>query len=215
LELTDLLVGEYTVEETAYTIEGKAVKVKYTIGNGTKTTGDSATVTVSKDGTVDVAFEDDYTNDSGKIKITKIYKESTKETKTDKVFYAQVFEDKELTVPYTDILPIPMMGKARQTITVEVELGNKGADKTYYVAEVTEDGDIVKSSGKMTVTIDNPSPTVTNEIVPETVITNDYDAIKTADTTSSIGWMITYCVSIAVLFALLFAKKRIRLTKQY
>ncbi|MCF0111035.1 MAG: Cna B-type domain-containing protein, partial [Erysipelotrichaceae bacterium] len=149
----------------------------------------------------------------GEIKITKIYKESHKEKKTNKVFFVQVFEDEAMTVPYTEIMPIPMVGEARQTITVPVALGDLGVDKTYYVAEVTEDGAFVKSNGKMTVTIDNPSPTATIEIVPETVITNDYDTTNTADTTTNTGWMVTMCVSLAGLFVLMFARKKTRVTE--
>ena len=144
----------------------------------------------------------------GEIKITKIYKESTKEKKTKEIFYAQVFEDEAMTVPFTDVLPIPMKGKARQTITVTVALGDLGTDKTYYVAEVTEDGTIVRTNGKLTVTIDNPSPTSTIEIVPETVITNDYENTNTADTTTNTMWIVLMIGAAAAFIVLVFLKKK-------
>ena len=101
-----------------------------------------------------------------------------------------------------------MNGKSRETIELTVALGEDGAPKTYYVAEVTEDGTIVKSNGKLTVTIDNPSPTATVEIVPETVITNDYDVTNTADSSTSIVWYVVLTSAWFCLVLLISAKKK-------
>ena len=62
LEINDVLVGEYTVEETTKTIDGKTVAVSYTVNGGTKTTGDKTIVTVAKDGTETVDFENRYSD---------------------------------------------------------------------------------------------------------------------------------------------------------
>ncbi|MCF0110999.1 MAG: Cna B-type domain-containing protein [Erysipelotrichaceae bacterium] len=145
----------------------------------------------------------------GSLKITKIYMESHKEKKTNKIFYVQLFEDEAMKQPYTSIVPIVMNGKSRETIELTVALGDMGTPKTYYVAEVTSDGKIVKSNGKLTVTIDNPSPEVTMEIVPEVTVTNDYDPnVDTADVTSSAQWIFVMLAACIGLISLMELRKK-------
>ncbi|MCF0111000.1 MAG: Cna B-type domain-containing protein, partial [Erysipelotrichaceae bacterium] len=194
-------VWTYTWKDLPKYKDGK--EIKYTVGE--KEVEDYDTII---DGFVieNYRFVQHYYE--GSLKITKIYQESHKEKKTNKIFYVRLFEDRETKKPYTTIIPILMNGKSRETIELTVALGEDGAPKTYYVAEVTEDGTIVKSNGKLTVTIDNPSPTATVEIVPETVITNDYDVTNTADSSTSIVWYVVLTSAWFCLVLLISAKKK-------
>ena len=60
LTLDNVLIGEYTVEETTSDIDGKTVTVKYSVNGGDATEGTATTATVTKDGTTTVDFENDY-----------------------------------------------------------------------------------------------------------------------------------------------------------
>ncbi|MCF0110623.1 MAG: Cna B-type domain-containing protein, partial [Erysipelotrichaceae bacterium] len=145
----------------------------------------------------------------GQLKVTKIYKENHKATKTKKVFFVQLFEDAEMTIPYGEITPIAMKGTSSQTIEMTVALADLGEPKTYYVAEVDEEGNIVTSHGKLTVTIDNPAAEVKIDFVPEVTITNDYEVVDTADSSSAVTYIAMFGGCIALLFILLESKKRL------
>ena len=74
LELTEK-TGGYTVEETVYDIDGYAIEtVKYSVDGKAQQTGSKADAVVKKDGITTVAFEDAYTENPGKLVITKTIK---------------------------------------------------------------------------------------------------------------------------------------------
>jgi len=74
LEL-DANVGGYTIEETVYDVDGYVTdSVKYSVDGSPMTDGTKADITVVKDTTTEVVFEDAYTKDEGKLVITKTIK---------------------------------------------------------------------------------------------------------------------------------------------
>lgn len=74
LEL-DANVGDYTVEETIYDVNGYITdSVKYSVNGAAMTDGSEARTAVTKDTTTTVAFADAYTKDEGKLVITKTIK---------------------------------------------------------------------------------------------------------------------------------------------
>ena len=147
----------------------------------------------------------------GMLKIRKVYQEDGKATRTNKLFYARVYEDEDLTTPYTDVLPLSLNGTDTVTIDVTVALEDLGEPKTYYVAEVDERGNILQSTKKMSITIDNPAATVELEVVPVVTITNNVKKeVDTADTTSATGYVVLFGACALALVALTETKKRIK-----
>ena len=71
LTIEKVPVGGYSVTETTKDVSGKDVSVSYTIGEGEAQTGDSAAATVTKDQKTEVAFEDNYTNQTGPFELKK------------------------------------------------------------------------------------------------------------------------------------------------
>ena len=60
LELNDIAIGEYLVEETTRDINGKALTVTYTVNNGAATEGSRTGVAVTDGNTSTVAFTNNY-----------------------------------------------------------------------------------------------------------------------------------------------------------
>ena len=71
IEIDNVPTGDYTITEQTYTSEGYAVTVKYSLNGEKAVTGDNAQASVTKDNTVTVDFENDYTKDTGSLTITK------------------------------------------------------------------------------------------------------------------------------------------------
>ncbi|MBQ9015973.1 MAG: hypothetical protein IJ109_07595, partial [Firmicutes bacterium] len=71
LEFQGIKVGDYTVTETTKDITGKDVTVAYKLNGGETQTGVEATAGVTKNETTTVAFEDDYTDQTGNLQLTK------------------------------------------------------------------------------------------------------------------------------------------------
>lgn len=68
----DCVSGGYTVSESTFDIAGHAIKtVKYSVNGSTLTNGNQTEVSIVKDQTTTVDFEDDYTDDSAKLLLTK------------------------------------------------------------------------------------------------------------------------------------------------
>ena len=80
LQLPEMALGGYTVEETGYQIEGfDAVTTSYSVDGGTKTQGTAAQLTLNAGKRVKVAFINEYGKRNGVLKITKKLKGSVSE----------------------------------------------------------------------------------------------------------------------------------------
>ncbi len=115
--------GGYTIEETVYDVDGYITdSVTYSVNGGAETEDAEVTVDVAKDETVEVAFEDAYTKDEGKLVITKTiegdvtkeeaegalqFKVTDTETGESKVYTLKDFAYDEATGTYTLELDLP------------------------------------------------------------------------------------------------------------
>ncbi|MCQ4636621.1 hypothetical protein NE619_07755 [Anaerovorax odorimutans] len=112
----------------------------------------------------------------GDISITKNVTENGKPYQVNTTFYAALFDDEACTTLTKDsdgkpiIIPLELKGQDSVTVTTDKTIPRG----TFYVAETDKDGNVVKSTDQLTVTISSPSITVTEEATAAVTITNDY-----------------------------------------
>ena len=74
LTINQVPVGSYDVKETTIGVDGKDMTVSYSLNGGDKQTGDGTAATVTKNGNTTVDFEDEFTQQTGNLIITKTIK---------------------------------------------------------------------------------------------------------------------------------------------
>ncbi|MCF0230069.1 MAG: hypothetical protein HUJ76_10315, partial [Parasporobacterium sp.] len=156
----------YTVEETAYDITGKSVTVKYSVNSSDLTEGKAADAAVIKNQTANVAFEDDYKNDTGSIKISKTVTGITEEHNPQIYsFEVKNSDDKWITTDGTvsDSQVFVYVTEGTQATIENLPIGlysvteNKaGAARTNYILKVTGEGNVtVKKNDEAVAAITN------------------------------------------------------------
>ena len=116
----------------------------------------------------------DEAEDDAELKVTKSVLLNGEAHRSDAVFYAALFEDKECTqlAENGDVQAIEMNGEAAASVVFHELVPGK----TYYVAETDADGKVLKDGdcGIETIAYDRQEATVSSEELKEVVITNCY-----------------------------------------
>lgn len=114
---------------------------------------------------------------NGEITVTKKVMKGDELFDSKEIYYAAVFEDRELTQIHGDVITLDMDGASELSVTVPVQIRADGdPEVTYYIAETDRDGHVLSSSETaFEISIDHPSVTLSAEQNTEDVtITNTY-----------------------------------------
>lgn len=185
--LDKLAEGNYTVEETVYTLDGKTVSVTYMVNGGTAQTGTKVTAGVAEDQTTKVDFKDAYTKLSSQLIITKTIKGDVTREEAEG---ALTFEVKEIATGKVTTYTLKDFTYDAATDKYTLVLNDvKGG---YTVTETTKDID--GYTCKVTYQVDNgsgvkgdsASVTVAEGSAVTVAFENDYteDAEDTTEATS-------------------------------
>jgi pilin isopeptide linkage protein len=102
ITISGVPVGTYTVEETTKDITGKTVTVKYQIEDGNQTTGAKAEgISVTSGNTSNVAFENDYADETGSIELTKTIKGNVTQAEAEGAITFKVTSEAGFEKTYT------------------------------------------------------------------------------------------------------------------
>ena len=113
----------------------------------------------------------------GEITVTKKVMKGEELFDSKEIYYAAVFEDRELTQIHGDVITLDMGGASELSVTVPVQIRADGdPEVTYYIAETDRDGHVLSSSGTgFEISIDHPSVTLSAEQnTADVTITNTY-----------------------------------------
>ena len=140
--VTGLKTGEtYTLKETVAP-EGYEItsETTFTIDETGKVTY-SGTTTTDENGNLVLLVEDSKKGEKASLAVTKHLTTDEGEIfARDQVFYVQLFYDEECTEPATEIMALEFKNASAATVTFE----GLEAGRTYYVKEVTSDGEPIE-----------------------------------------------------------------------
>ena len=95
---------------------------------------------------------------NGEITVTKKVMKGDELFDSKEIYYAAVFEDRELTQIHGDVITLDMDGASELSVTVPVQIRADGdPEVTYYIAETDRDGHVLSSSETaFEISIDHP-----------------------------------------------------------
>ena len=164
-----LPVGEYTLTETVTEMEGYTHKRVTFAGEGVSQNGQTCTVTIGDNATVEVHITNTMERQTGKLTITKAFADGSDLKAAD---FASNNKSIDVIVKQGDVeyktVTLPVNGAWYYTLT-DVPVG------TYTVEEVTDTAEVENYGLIVTYTNDDKTVTVTNSTTAaEMVVTNNY-----------------------------------------
>lgn len=134
----------------------------------------------------------------GKLTVTKKVLKGTEPLNSNAVYYAAVFEDKELKSRVGDVLTLDMAGGSETTVTVDVPIGDtEEAAQTYYVAETDKNGTPLDTAKNLAfaVSIDQAELTMSLKDSEKSVVITNTFPLDTPTPTPGVTQTITPTVT--------------------
>lgn len=138
LTITDLPAGSYVVEEKTYLVEGKPCVVKYSVNSAPQVVGTKTSeIAISELTPQTVAYENDYSNDTGKLVITKTIEGDVTKEEAEGALRFKVTKPDGTFVEYT-LKDFDSYNETTKTWTKtldQLEAGNYTVEETVYTLD--------------------------------------------------------------------------------